>query len=90
MKPLCAITVDEAVRLRERQTMGNFLAVGVGGVPWGKTMRGVLAVGADQALQVPVLEESSARSLRTGLMLREFVRTEGGMQPVMLGETGRW
>src|SRR5579862_709098 len=52
INPFDEIALEEAVRLRERGTDVEIVAVGIGGPAWEEQMRTALAMGADRALLI--------------------------------------
>ena len=90
MNPFDELSVEEAVRLRERKgplQVENILALSAGGPKCGDTLRTAMAMGADRAFHIDVPENEAAgmEPLTVAKMLQGVVQKEN-INMVMLGK----
>lgn len=90
LNPFDELSVEEAVRLRERKgpvKVDDILAFSAGGPKCGDTLRTAMAMGADRAFHVDIPENDAAglEPLTVAKMLREVVKREN-INLVMLGK----
>lgn len=57
MKPFDEISVEEAVRLKEKSIVTEIISVSCGVTQCSETMRTAMAIGADRAILVETAEE---------------------------------
>lgn len=87
LNPFDELSIEEAVRLRERKgplKVDNILALSAGGPKCGDTLRTAMAMGADRAFHVDV-PEGDAEPLTVAKMLQAVVKSEN-INLVMLGK----
>ncbi|RMJ28356.1 Electron transfer flavoprotein [Aspergillus sp. HF37] len=88
LNPFDELSIEEAVRLRERKgplQVENILALSAGGAKCGDTLRTAMAMGADRAFHVDVAEGGDAEPLTVAKMLQAVVKNEN-INLVMLGK----
>jgi electron transfer flavoprotein beta subunit len=83
MNPFDEIAVEEAVRLKEKGTVSEIVAVSCGVVACGETLRTAMAIGADRAVLVET--EAELQPLAVAKLLKAMVEKEG-VQLVILGK----
>src|SRR5262245_19686544 len=81
--PFDEIAVEEAVRLKEKGTATEVVAVTIGPDAAQDVLRSALAMGADRAIHIPINEEIS--SLAAAKLLKKIVEKEQP-QLVILGK----
>ncbi len=74
MNPFDEIAVEEAIRIKERGSCEEIVAVSVGGPRTPETLRTALAMGADRA--VHILAEGEVQPLEVAKLLRAVVARE--------------
>lgn len=74
MNPFCEIAVEEAVRLKEKGSISEIVAVSVGPQQTQETLRTALALGADRAIQV--VTDVNTESLAVAKLLKAIVEKE--------------
>jgi electron transfer flavoprotein beta subunit len=83
MNPFDEIAVEEAVRLKEKGTVSEIVAVSCGVAACGETLRTAMAIGADRAVLVET--EAELQPLAVAKLLKAVVEKEG-VQLVILGK----
>lgn len=83
MNPFCEIAVEEAVRLKEKGTVTEIVAVSIGPDQAQETLRTALAMGADRGILVKV--DTDVEPLAVAKLLKALVEAEGP-QLVILGK----
>uniref|UniRef100_A0A7S2SPX5 Electron transfer flavoprotein subunit beta n=1 Tax=Mucochytrium quahogii TaxID=96639 RepID=A0A7S2SPX5_9STRA len=87
MNPFCEIAVEEAVRLKEKKTASEIIAVSVGPKQAQETLRTALAMGADRAIHVTtdLQTDSELQPLAVAKILKAIVDKESP-ELVILGK----
>lgn len=85
MNPFDEIAVEEAVRLKEKGTASEVIAVSIGPTKAQETLRTALAIGADRAILVDTGDDAQVEPLAVAKVLKAIVDAE---QPdlVVLGK----
>jgi electron transfer flavoprotein beta subunit len=76
MNPFDEIAVEEAVRLKEKGTATEVVAVSIGPAKSQETLRTALAIGADRAVLVEVAEEPAVEPLAVAKLIKAVVESE--------------
>jgi electron transfer flavoprotein beta subunit len=76
MNPFDEIAVEEAVRLKERGTASEIVAVSIGSSKSQETLRTALAIGADRAILVETPEAAIVEPLAVAKLLKAVVAEE--------------
>ncbi|MGE0024381.1 MAG: electron transfer flavoprotein subunit beta/FixA family protein [Hyphomicrobium sp.] len=76
MNPFDEIAVEEAVRLKEKGTATEVVAVSVGTAKSQETLRAALAIGADRAILVETADDTPVEPLTVAKLLRAVVEAE--------------
>lgn len=76
MNPFDEIAVEEAVRLKEKGTATEVVAVSVGTAKSQETLRTALAIGADRALLVETADDTPLEPLAIAKLLKALVEAE--------------
>nr|KAJ3423256.1 hypothetical protein HK105_007592 [Polyrhizophydium stewartii] len=76
MNPFDEIAVEEAVRLKEKKTAAEVIALTVGPAKSQETLRTALAMGADNAVHIEVPEGQEIQPLQVAKLLRAYVEKE--------------
>ncbi|MGE0024748.1 MAG: electron transfer flavoprotein subunit beta/FixA family protein [Hyphomicrobium sp.] len=76
MNPFDEIAVEEAVRLKEKGTATEVVAVSVGTAKSQETLRAALAIGADRAILVETADDTAVEPLTVAKLLRAVVEAE--------------
>ena len=85
MNPFDEIAIEEAVRLKEKGTATEVVAVSVGPPKSQDTLRTALAIGADRAILIETPDDTPVEPLAVAKLLKALVATEApGM--VVLGK----
>ena len=83
MNPFCEIAIEEAVRLKEKGSISEIIAVSVGPQQTQETLRTALALGADRAIQI--VTDEAVESLAVAKILKAIVDKESP-EMVVLGK----
>lgn len=76
MNPFDEIAVEEAVRLKEKGTASEVVAVSIGSQKAQETLRTALAIGADRAILVETAEGSIVEPLAVAKILKGVIANE--------------
>mgnify|MGYP001029975440 FL=1 len=76
MNPFDEIAVEEAVRLKEKGTATEVVAVSIGTAKSQETLRTALAIGADRALLVETADDTPVEPLAVAKLLKAVVEAE--------------
>jgi electron transfer flavoprotein beta subunit len=76
MNPFDEIAVEEAVRLKEKGTATEVVAVSIGTAKSQETLRTALAIGADRAILVEAPDDAPVEPLAVAKLLKALVEAE--------------
>ncbi len=76
MNPFDEIAVEEAVRLKEKGTATEVIAVSIGPAKSQETLRTALAIGADRAILVETPDGATVEPLAVAKILKSIVESE--------------
>jgi len=76
MNPFDEIAVEEAVRLKEKGTATEVVAVSIGTAKSQETLRTALAIGADRAILVETADDAPVEPLAVAKLLKALVDAE--------------
>ena len=76
MNPFDEIAVEEAVRLKEKGTATEVVAVSIGTAKSQETLRTALAIGADRAILVETADDTPVEPLAVAKLLKAVVEAE--------------
>jgi len=76
MNPFDEIAVEEAVRLKEKGTATEVIAVSIGTAKSQETLRTALAIGADRALLIETADDTPVEPLAVAKLLKAVVDAE--------------
>ena len=75
MNPFDEIAIEEAVRLKEKKSAKEVIAISIGSAKSQETLRTALAMGADKAVHIDV-GEADVNPLQIAKLLKSFVQKE--------------
>ena len=76
MNPFDEIAVEEAVRLKEKGTATEVIAVSIGPAKTQETLRTALAIGADRAIHIETAADAEVEPLAVAKLLKAVVEAE--------------
>ncbi len=76
MNPFDEISIEEAVRMKEKGTASEVVAISIGSAKSQETIRTALAIGADRGILVETPEGTNVEPLAVAKILKAIVATE--------------
>lgn len=91
MNPFCEIAIEEAIRLKEKTTGAEVVAVSIGPKQCTETLRTALAMGADRGIHIETKADVRGDYIDMqpwgiATLLKGVVEREGGVDLVLLGK----
>ncbi|CAO3697593.1 unnamed protein product [Rhizopus stolonifer] len=86
MNPFDEIAIEEAVRIKEKASSTEVVAISCGTAKSQETLRTALAMGADRAVHVEVKDDSTLQPLAVAKLLKAYAEKESKPDLFILGK----